>query len=394
MVGNIIDYLEWYGDFGFDVLPFNEVDNLILAELSYAGLGGIVPEPEGRNEGQAEEITVREAADRLFKSGSMDTCCKLEQNAGHVLYAMAEGKRFGGAKLCNYVNKHDFKVQEQFAALHVKLSDGTVFVSFAGTDDTLLGWKEDLNMSYLMPVPSQEEAVRYLESTLLSGKERIRIGGHSKGGNLAIYAAMMCDQGLQDRILMIYNNDGPGFRTSMVESGAYKRIEGRIHTIVPETSIIGMLLEHVETYEVVKSVSKGIMQHDGLSWQVYRDGFVKLDERSRDSLMLDAAFSTWIGGLSDEQRVEFVDAVYELLTKAGIHYLSDLEHYSFAKLNLMVKEMSGMDPKRAKMVRRILRALLREYGKNVVQGMKIASSGGHRRQGAGVPADTAGIRED
>lgn len=394
MVGNIIDYLEWYGGFGFDALPFNEVDNLILSELSYAGLEGIVPGPGERNGEQAEEITVHEAAQRLSESGSMENCCKLEQNAGHVLYAMAEGKRFSGARLCNYVNKHDFEAQEQFAALHVKLSDGTVFVSFAGTDDTLLGWKEDLNMSYLMPVPSQEEAVRYLEETVCPGDQPIRIGGHSKGGNLAIYAGMMCGGRLKDRILMIYNNDGPGFRTSIVESEAYKEIQERIHTVVPETSIIGMLLEHVETYEVVKSVSKGILQHDGLSWQVYRDGFVKLDERSRDSLVMDAAFSTWIGDLSDEQRVEFVDAVYELLTKAGIRYLSDLEHYSFAKLNLLVKEMSGMDPKRAKMVRRVLRALLREYGKNVVQGMKIASSGGQRRPGAGVLADTTGIRED
>lgn len=369
MTGNIMDYLEWYGDFEFSVLPFNEVDNLILAELSYAGLDRIVPEPQlGKN---AEGVTVREAAARLRTSGRVENSCKLEQNAGLLLYEMAKGKRFSEAVLAAYVDKHDFENQEQFSALHVYLPDDTIFVSYSGTDDTILGWKEDLNMAYQMPVPSQEEAVEYLEKTIPQDGRKIRIGGHSKGGNLAIYAAVMCYDRLKSRIIEIYNNDGPGFLESMIEKESYNEIKDRIRTIVPETSIVGMLLEHGDSYEVVKSVSKGIMQHDGLSWQVYRNGFVKLDERSKESLVIDNTLRTWIMGLNDEERVAFVDAIYDTLTRAGIKYLSDLEQYKPAMFNNMAKEMFAMEPDKAKMMRRIMRALVSEYGRSIVKKIKI-----------------------
>ena len=368
MTGNIMDYLEWYGDFDFSVLPFNEVDNLILAELSYASLDGIVPEPQlGR---KLRSISVKEAARKLEESGRMENSCKLERNAGLLLLEMAKGKRFSDAVLAGYVDKHDFENQEQFSALHIYLSDGTLFVSYSGTDDTILGWKEDLNMAYQMPVPSQEEAVEYLEKTVQHDGRLIRIGGHSKGGNLAIYAAVMCYDRLKRRIIEIYNNDGPGFLESMLEKRAYLEIKDRIRTIVPETSIVGMLLEHVDSYEVVKSTGKGIMQHDGLSWQVYKNGFVKLDERSKESLVIDNTISAWVMGLSDDERAAFVDAVYDMLTRAGVNYLSDLEQYKPARLNGMVKEMFSMEPEKAKIMRRIMRALISEYGRNVVKGIR------------------------
>jgi hypothetical protein len=368
MTGNIMDYLDWYGDFDFSVLPFNDVDNLILAELSYASLDGIVKEPQlGR---RLRTISVKDAANELNESGRMEKSCKLEKNAGQLLLEMAKGKRFSDALLAGYVDKHDFKNQEQFSALHIYLPDGTLFVSYSGTDDTILGWKEDLNMAYQMPVPSQEEAVEYLEKTVPHDGRMIRIGGHSKGGNLAIYAAVMCYDRLKRRIIGIYNNDGPGFLESMLERKSYLEVKDRIKTIVPETSIVGMLLEHGDSYEVVKSTGKGIMQHDGLSWQVYKNGFVKLDERSKESLVIDKTIGTWVMGLSDNERVAFVDTVYDMLTGAGINYLSELEQYKPAMLNSMVKEMFSMEPEKAKMVRRIIRALISEYGKNVVSGIR------------------------
>lgn len=368
MTGNIMDYLEWYGDFDFSVMPFNDVDNLILAELSYASLDGIVPEPQlGR---KLRTVTVSEAAQKLRESGRVEKSCRLEQNAGLLLFEMAKSRRFADALLAGYVDKHDFENQEQFSALHIYLSDGTLFVSYSGTDDTILGWKEDLNMAYQMPVPSQEEAVEYLEKTVPHDGRMIRIGGHSKGGNLAIYAAVMCYDRLKRRIIAIYNNDGPGFLESMLEKKAYIEIKDKIRTIVPETSIIGMLLEHGDSYEVVKSNGKGIMQHDGLNWRVYKNGFLKLDERSKESLVIDKTISTWVMELGDDERVAFVDAVYDMLTRAGVNYLSDLEQYKPATINSMVKEMFSMEPDKAKMVRRIIRALISEYGRNVVKGIR------------------------
>ena len=366
MTGNIMDYLEWYGNFDFDVLKFNEVDNLILCELSYAKLDGIVPE-----EGDDDYISIREAALELDRSGTMENCCRLEQNAGKLLFAMAESKRYRKARLYNYVNKHDFENQEQFCALHIDLDDGTTFVSFGGTDDSLLGWKEDLNMAYEMPVPAQEEAIRYFEATLNDRNKPIRVGGHSKGGNLAIYASLLCNESITKRILKIYNNDGPGFLKPMLETKEYLEIADRIQTIVPETSIIGMLLEHWESYEVVKSNSKGLMQHDGMTWMVCTDKFVKLDELSKESMVIDKTVTAWIGGISDEERSSFIDTLYELLTKVGIKNMSDFEHYNFAKLNALTKEMFNLKGDTGKMMKKVIRAFLMEYGKNVMKGIKI-----------------------
>lgn len=370
MTGNIIDYLDWYGRFDFDALAFNEVDNLILAELSYATLSGIVKEPATDLFAVSESITIKEAAKLLKASGIMEKCCKLEQNAGELLMAMAKSNRFGKSLLSNYVEKHDFENQEQFSALHIKLPNGVLFVSFSGTDDTLLGWKEDFNMAYLMPVPSQTEATKYLEKTLKHTRGPVILGGHSKGGNLAIYSGATCSERNRKRIVKIYNNDGPGFLTSMVDNEGYIAIKDRITTIVPETSIIGMLLEHDDDYIVVQSQAKGILQHDGFNWQVHCDKFVRLDELSKDSVLIDNTVRNWIMSLEKEQRSVFVDSVYEVLTKSGIQNLSDFENHNINSIRAMIKEMIGLDSQSSKMVMRLIRMLISEYGKNVVKGMK------------------------
>lgn len=370
MVGNIMDYLDWYGRFDFDVLPFNEVDNLILAELSYTSLTGIVNEPSSDRLQRPRTISIKEAAKALKLSKRLDNSCKLEQNAGELLFAMADSVRFGKSVLSNYVDKHDYDSQEQFSALHIKLPNGVLFVSFSGTDDTILGWKEDLNMAFLMPVPGQTEATNYLEKTLRDSRCPVILGGHSKGGNLAVYSAAKCSDRNRKRIIAIYNNDGPGFLDSMKEDPGFMEIKDKVTTIVPETSIIGMLLDHDNGYQIVKSLGKGIMQHDGFNWQVHCDSFVKLEHRSSDSHIIDSTIRNWINELDNTQRLTFVDTVYEILTKAGIKYLSDLEHTNITTLGLMVKEMAGLDSQTSKVVMNILRGLISEYGKSVMKGMK------------------------
>ena len=369
-MANMLDYIDWRGDITIHQSGINDVDCLIMAQISYMNFDGVVGNEPAASFGEAV-VTLSEASQRLFEL--RDSATKgllLSDNDTLLLKKLASSRRFGSMKLAAYRAVADEEEEKQFGAVCIFPGDATVYISYRGTDDTIVGWKEDLNMSFQTPVPSQVEALKYLNTVAGTFEGRIRIGGHSKGGNLAIYASVMCYDRLKRRIIEIYNNDGPGFLEPMLEKESYIEIKDRIRTIVPETSIVGMLLEHGDSYEVVKSVSKGIMQHDGLSWQVYKNGFVKLDERSKESLVIDSTLRTWIMGLNDEERIAFVDAIYDMLTKAGIRYLSDLEQYKPAMLNNMAKEMFSMEPDKAKMMRRITGALVSEYGRSIVKNIR------------------------
>ncbi len=177
-----------------------------------------------------------------------------------------------------FVSIIDEVAEIQFSAVTVELDDETVYIAYRGTDDTLVGWKEDLNMSFMDVVPAQAEALAYLEQVLHKHDYRkVYIGGHSKGGNLAVYAAVHVEDILQSSIVEVFNNDGPGFKDNILSKQQYMNISDRITTLVPQNSVVGLLLEHDETYQVVKSSqSSGIMQHDGFSWEVLGNDFIYL----------------------------------------------------------------------------------------------------------------------
>lgn len=345
MVGNILDYVDWRGDISFADAPFNHVDNLILALISYVKLKEIVPEA-----GQHISVTIQKAAELFFQNHAPDALTKNSDfvtDTQQVLYKIGKTRRYGSARLCQYMDIFDEKREVQFAAIHIMLDDYTTYIAFRGTDDTLVGWKEDFNMAYQMPVPAQELAVQYLNDTVKEGVRKFRVGGHSKGGNLAVYGAMMCRETVQERILQVYNNDGPGFPESVMQNAGYERIENRITTIVPEGSIVGMLLEHTQDFVVVKSNERGLMQHNGLSWQVFVNNFLETKELSEKSRQVTEHISKWLATLNMQQRKIFVDALYTLLKNAGVKKISELsgdnsgEH--IGNMLRLVKELSDME---------------------------------------------------
>ena len=185
-MGNIMDYLDWRGDITFEQSPFNEVDNVILAQLAYVNFRDIIPSPE-----EKRSITLKEASQMFF---DMYTENELKQDKSFLMKKAAASKRFGNLILSNYVDTVDETLEKQFGAFHIRISPKHTYVVFRGTDDTLVGWKEDFNMSFIMPVPSQEAAVEYINSTCQYIRGRLYIGGHSKGGNLAIYSAVKCSE--------------------------------------------------------------------------------------------------------------------------------------------------------------------------------------------------------
>lgn len=305
---NMLDYLAWRGDLSWNAAAFSPVDGLILSALSYIHLEEQVPPELGR------PVTVAEAARQyLALPEGMRGRMRCEQDLA-LLRAMADAPRFSGLRLAGWEDRFEPERQMQFAAVTAFLPDGSAFLAFRGTDSTLVGWKEDFNMSFLDTVPAQEAALTYLERTAAIFPGPLRLGGHSKGGNLAVFAGSMCQEVVRRRILDVYNNDGPGFTGYVLKSPGYQSLLPRIHTFVPQFSVIGMLLEREEPHVVVKSSQNGIWQHDLYSWEVLGNDFVRMEEVTPGSRMTERTIKTWLAGLTPEERSGAIDAIYGFLS--------------------------------------------------------------------------------
>lgn len=314
---NLFDYLDWRGDLPFSAAPFSPPDSLLLSCLSYVRFGGIV-EGEG-----GESVSLPRAAELLAASGEEDERVRVPDDAA-LLKKAAASERYASVRLAHYVNRLDYAEEKQFSAVTFVLSDASVCVAFRGTDSTLIGWKEDFNMSFLERVPAQEDALRYLVAAASRFPGPLRVCGHSKGGNLAVYAASCAPYAVQDRILAVYNHDGPGFSGGLLRSPGHQRVKDRTFTFVPESSIVGMLLEHDDDYAVVRSSAAGPLQHDPYSWGILGADFLRLSSVSRSSRLVDRKIRDWLSRLDADDRRGFIDALYEMVSSTNAVSLSDL----------------------------------------------------------------------
>lgn len=363
-MADLFDYLEWRGDISVLRDPFNEVDNLVLSQLSYIEFEGIVPE-----DFREPPVTVYDAAKKFLSADDYRERSSLgpliSEKTLRLIEIIADIPRFSGMKLLGYVNHVDREQETQFAAVTVLLPDDTIYVAFRGTDSNLVGWKEDFNMSFLEKVPAQEEAARYLRNAADFLEGRIRIGGHSKGGNLAVYAAAFASEEIKSRIRDIYNNDGPGFMEETVNGMEFNGLSDRIHTIVPKSSIVGMLLTHGEDYEVVDSVQVGIFQHDPFSWKVRGPGFVHLNGVTQGSMFMDKTLREWIGAMDAQQKKQFVDGLFEVIDAAGCTTLKELSSDKFRKAVQIAKSWKHFDEGTKQMIQRTIQLLLQMVKRNL-----------------------------
>lgn len=356
-MGNIMDYLDWRGDITLDHSPFNEVDNLILSQLVYINFDYVVP-PRWSE----ETITIRAAAERyftLYSEEEIQQFSYLVRISIPLFRKLAQCPRFASAKLCKFESMIDLDRTKQFAAMHVGLEKDSIFVAFRGTDNSIVGWKENFNMTISMPVAAQYEALRYLEDTVEDRELQLRLGGHSKGGNLAIYAAVGCNPGIKQRIVGVYNNDGPGFDTKMIKSEAYQQMRQRIRTIVPQSSIVGMLFEHEEEYTVVQSYMSLLMQHETFSWEVLGNGFVKGENLEKKSELLDITLKSWLGQLDKMQRQQFVSALFHVFEAGDIRTFEDLGRAKWQKINEMIRALNQSQEYKLVLIK-TLKLLLKE----------------------------------
>ena len=340
-MADLMDYLDWRGDLTFSQSSFNEVDNLILAELSFVDLRGIAP-----GVGGGAGVPLRAAAERYFAAGrdkTLESSVLVPEQIPAMLEKMCCSARFGGLRVSCCEERLDEAREEQFAALAVELPDRTVYLSFRGTDDTLVGWKEDFNMALRDEVPSQLRAVDYVKRAAAQYEGwRLYLGGHSKGGNLAVYSAVNCGAAIQDRILAVYNNDGPGFRKTLLSREEHRRIADRIFTILPKSSVVGLLMEHEESFTVVDSTQVGILQHDGFSWCVLGPRFVRMDDLTGIETN-DRSIREWVDSLDQTQRQQFTDALFEVLSASGATTLAELREQGVKSAAAMLKAMAGLD---------------------------------------------------
>lgn len=308
---NVFSYLDWRGDLDLESSNFNTIDALILTRLSYIPFDNIV----SRN--FDESISIKEAYNKSFEVKNFEDGYILA-NDKNFFKALANSKRFKNMRLSAYINDIDLKTEKQFSAITIDTFSDDIFVAYRGTDDTLVGWKEDFNMSFLDEVPAQIDAKNYLENIANKTNLHLTVSGHSKGGNLGVYAASFCSKEIQNRILNVFNFDGPGLINSLVKKEGYQNILNKIHTFVPQSSVVGILLEHEEKYSIVNSYEKGIRQHDLFSWQIMQKDFVYLNKVTNDSVFVDETLRDWLSKVNKEQRTVFFDTLYSILDEMDI----------------------------------------------------------------------------
>lgn len=335
---NIFDYIKYYGDYTFDTKPFNEIDNVVLSMISYVNFEGIVTD---------KEITLEEAYS-IFKI-KYDPKKKemFAVKKGIKTFELAKKQnRYRDIKLSNYSYVGDEK--SQFSAITFNLFDNNYYVAFRGTDELVSGWEEDFKMSYHFPVKAQVLAKNYLDKNFTTKRCKLIVGGHSKGGNLALVSSMYANYFVKKKIIKIYSNDGQGLRKAQLESSYYKKIEDKYIHIIPNYSVVGLILWHKDNYTIVKSNKKGVQAHDATTWQVSYDHFEK-ENLSRFSKVFDDGFTKWLDTYTDEDRKVFVKGIFNILKDNGIVNLVDIKIKkdliinvlnSSKDINPLVKEMT------------------------------------------------------
>lgn len=340
---NIIQYLKEYGGKSFRESPFSEVDALVLSQMSYLKMDGIVP-GFGKGRGVSlEEMSSHPDAEKMFTDPLYGKQHK------RVFRLVAGSRRYHPVKVNYYKAWFDEEREAQFAAVTFFLGSTSIFVSFRGTDETLVGWKEDFNMGYMKVVPSQRSALAYLKGVARYTQGRIVIGGHSKGGNLAIYASSYAPPQIQSRIRRVYSFDGPGFQRGFYDREGFIRIEDRFCKIVPAQSLIGMILTNYRKYRVVESYGVGMGQHDLMQWKIKDGKFIYRKEIQGRSSKKSVIFNNWINSLSKQQAVVFVETLYGLLRQAQISNVAQLLKKPFHILHTALRFFKNLDKKKRNM---------------------------------------------
>lgn len=317
---NITEYAKKNGVHTIENMPFNSVDSLILSQLSYLKFEGMIPTVDENSSGiTLAEIAKRSDIDKLYRDERYR-----DINTG-LFDAASASKRFGNVKLRDFIDIVDPDNEIQFSAVTFVFENGLTYVAYRGTDDNLVGWQEDLNMIYQTPVPAQEKSLWYLNTVSERIEGEFYVGGHSKGGNLAVYSSMMANEDVQDRIINVFSHDGPGFKKETLNKSRFDRIRSKIIKQVPKSSVFGLMLTTGENIEVVLCHKMGISQHNPFNWIVENTHFKRADSVDKAHLIQREIFNNWAEKLTDDQARTLSEQLFGLFDKAGLNNINDFQ---------------------------------------------------------------------
>jgi len=345
-MSNIIDYLKWRGDLSFEIDSMNEVDNVILSRISYLPFHDIYLEPKESIKSVAKKMEIVPKSNFVWGDDK------------EFIEQLGKSKRFQDLIVSDFIQKVDLETEIQFGAITIWLPNNEKYISFEGTDMTIVGWKEDFNMSFMTNIPSQIEAVKYLENIANKYISKFKLGGHSKGGNLAVYSAIFCKDEIKERIIDILNADGPGFSKEVINDERYKIIAHKIKTYVPQSSIIGRLLEHNEEYVIIESIQKGVMQHDIYSWQVEGTQLNKIPELTNESKMMDNIVKDWLNNTTLEQRKQFGDTLYQIIGTTEAKTIPDFSAQLLKNIKKVIETYKTMNEDDKKQLEEMIKLTL------------------------------------
>lgn len=338
-MANLFDYLTWRGDLPLTLIPYNEVDAALFACLCYNDLGSLAASAEG--------VQLRQLA--ALADEHAGPVNDLARHRLELLRAMAASRRFGGCIIRRYVKETSEEENLQFSAITAELESGETVICYRGTDSTLVGWREDFDMSY-ETVPAQKAALRYLTQIASETTGPLHLTGHSKGGNLAFYAAAYGDGAVQQRIVAAYSFDGPGLDPVTIASQGYLRVEDRLRLLIPQSSVIGLLMGAHRQPEVLRSSAVGIMQHDLFTWQLTGPVFERMVETTFSSQLIDKALHDWLEQANSQQRHDFVDAVFCLLEASGASTTAEMKTNLIRNAPDIIQAGKAMDTDTRKML--------------------------------------------
>lgn len=349
---NMLDYIKEFGHVSFEERAFSEIDALVLTELEYLPLEKVVPSDEnGENFVTVKEIAeyMQEHKQELFDENPM----MITQERHEVSQVIVDAPRFQSLKFFGVVSVWDKDTTKQFAAVTVEVEPSVRLVVFRGTDETLIGWKEDFLMTYSPLVAAQTDAKEYLakQASLFDGD--LMVSGHSKGGNLAIYAAATQEEDVQLRIVDIFCFDSPGLYRSVLETKGYQNIVPLAMRYIPQDSLVGLMLESEVPYVIVKSNATGAMQHSAMTWEIEDGQFIKMEKLTKNSQLNDQTFKKWTESVSDEELELFWNVFFELLFSVGIDTVNDLYGQFMHYVQEFLKAAGDMDEEKRELLTRI-----------------------------------------
>ena len=361
----LLDYLQWRNDVPLSVSPFNEVDNVIFSYLSYIEFEKLLENGDGF-------FDLKEQYEDFCEKHSMEeikTAGQFTERAPLLLKEMMEGERFLDTKVGYYAVDFDKDQIKQFAALVFLLPDGTNYVSFRGTDKTITGWKEDFLMSCQSETAGAKEAVGYFNKVAKALEGEFILGGHSKGGNFAMYAAAFCEAQYKKRIVQVYNNDGPGFRDEVIQSEEFQEMLPKILTIAPQSSIIGQLLSNPAKQHVIHSTAKGILQHDAMTWEAEKDRLLssELDELSHYAK---TTLGSWLETMDDDSRESLCTTAFSLIESTKSETFIEFSGNLMKNMETIWKEMGKLPEDKKKEIMDALSNLIESSKQAAVSQIK------------------------